>query len=80
MRTMEKSAPATSPVGKQVAPSTADPKPQRRAGTRIVSGHFTVPVHKQLRMIAVQEDRTLQDLLAEAINDLFTKRGIPPVA
>ena len=80
MRTMEKPAPAASPAGGQAdLPGTA-PRSRRREGTRIVSGHFAIPVHRQLRLIAVQEDRTLQDLLTEAINDLFAKRGIPPVA
>lgn len=75
MRNMEEPtpmAPAAAPVSAAQA--------RRREGTRIVSGHFAIPVHRQLRLLAVQEDRTLQDLLAEAISDLFAKRGIPPVA
>ena len=80
MRTMEKPGPAMPPDGSQAAPASTAPKSRGREGTRIVSGHFASPVHRQLRLIAVQEDRTLQDLLTEAINDLFAKRGIPPVA
>lgn len=76
MRTMETPAPTAG----QAPPSRAAPKSRRREGTRIVSGHFAIPIHRQLRVLAAQEDRTLQDLLGEAINDLFAKRGIPPVA
>ena len=82
MRSVEKPAPPTPLADSRTGASATAPrsKPRGRKGTRIVSGHFAIPVHRQLRLIAVQEDRTLQDLLAEAINDLFAKRGIPPVA
>ena len=80
MRSVAKPAPATSPAAAGTASSEPRATARTREGTRIVAGHFAIPVHRQLRLIAVQEDRTLQDLLAEAINDLFAKRGIPPVA
>ena len=32
------------------------------------------------RMLALEEDTTLQALMAEAFNDVFTKRGKPPIA
>jgi hypothetical protein len=34
----------------------------------------------QLRMIAAEEDRTIQNLLAEALDDLFTKKGKARIA
>jgi hypothetical protein len=37
-------------------------------------------VARQLHMIALEEDTTLQALMAEAFNDVFTKRGKPPIA
>ena len=82
MRSMEKPALPTPLADSRAGSPDIAPrqKPRSRQETRIVSGHFAIPVHRQLRLIAVQEDRTLQDLLAEAINDLFAKRGIPPVA
>ena len=80
MRSIDKPAPGGPSSDNRKAPSERAPRSRRREGTRIVSGHFAAPVHRQLRLIAAQEDRTLQALLSEAINDLFAKRGIPPVA
>ena len=36
--------------------------------------------HKQLRMLAVDQDRSLQDLAIEALDDLFQKHGKPRIA
>ena len=52
----------------------------RSDGRRLVGGHFPAPVHRQLRMLAAKEDRAMQSLLAEALNELFAKRGLPPIA
>jgi hypothetical protein len=45
-----------------------------------VTGYFPPAVKKQLRRITVEEDTTIQELLAEALNDLFAKRGMPEIA
>jgi hypothetical protein len=31
-------------------------------------------------VLSAQNGRTLQDMLAEALNDLFTKHKLPPIA
>lgn len=36
--------------------------------------------HKQLKFMAVDEGTELQALMIEAMNDLFIKRGKPPIA
>jgi hypothetical protein len=54
--------------------------PNGRKDKRIVSGHFDLAVSKQLKQIAAEEDTTIQDLLREALNDFFTKRGRLPIA
>jgi hypothetical protein len=51
-----------------------------RHGKKVVAGHFDPAVSRQLHHIALEEDTSVQALLQEAINDLFTKRGKPPVA
>ena len=51
-----------------------------RIGRRQIAGWFAPEVARQLHMIAVEEDTTLQALMAEAFNDVFTKRGKPPIA
>lgn len=61
-------------------PKTEINNSDARKDKRIVSGHFDLAVSKQLKQIAVEEDRTIQDLLREALNDFFTKRGRLPIA
>ena len=52
----------------------------RGEGTRLVGAHFPEPVHRQLRMLAAREGRTMFSVLAEALNELFAKRNLPPIA
>lgn len=35
---------------------------------------------KALKLVALDRERTLQDVMTEAINDVLTKHGKPPVA
>jgi hypothetical protein len=48
---------------------------QTRSDTRQVSGHFKPEVGRTLRLIAVEQDRDVQEMLAEALNMLFTRYG-----
>ena len=53
-------------------------KPYRqpgRDGTAPITAHFPKEVRKQLKGLAVHLDRTMHDLVAEALNDLFAKHG-----
>ena len=54
------------------------PKPAERAPTKAITGHFPPEVRQELRALAAAQDAKLQDLLAEALNDLFVKHGRPP--
>ena len=51
-----------------------------REGKSNVTGYFPPEVKKQLRLLAAEHDTTIQNLLAEALNDLFAKNGKPEVA
>ena len=51
-----------------------------RLGKRSVGGHFTPEAARQLRILAAETDRTVQDLLAEALNDLFRKHNRSAIA
>jgi hypothetical protein len=51
-----------------------------RQGKKTIAGHFDPAVSKQLREIALAEDTSVQELLREALNDLFLKRNRPPIA
>ena len=46
-----------------------------RASTKLIGGHFAPEVSTQLRILAAEEGTTIQSLLAEALNDLFVKKG-----
>jgi len=64
-----------------LAPPPAAPSPsparvaQTRQGSRQVSGHFKAEVAQALRMLAAEQDREQQELLAEALNMLFERYG-----
>ena len=50
-----------------------------REGKSNVTGYFPPEVKKQLRLLAAEHDTTIQNLLAEALNDLFAKNGKPEI-
>ncbi|MGD0909706.1 MAG: ribbon-helix-helix domain-containing protein [Candidatus Acidiferrales bacterium] len=72
------------PVTQQDNASPAKPKDPHfrpsREGKSNVTGYFHPAVKKQLRILAADRDTTIQDLLAEALNDLFAKHGKPEIA
>jgi hypothetical protein len=49
--------------------------PPSRRNTQLVGGHFPRDVAKQLRLLAVEEDTTVQALLEEAIDLLLAKKA-----
>lgn len=61
------------------APSPAPPD-RRLAPTKLVGAHFPEPVRRQVRMLAARQGRTQQDLIAEALNDLFAKHKMAQIA
>jgi hypothetical protein len=64
--------PMPAPTPRQVAPS--------RSGKRNVSAYVKPEAARQLRMLAVELDISSQDLIAEALNDLFRKYNKSAVA
>ena len=58
---------STSQAGKFYRPS--------REGRRLIAGHFDPKVAKELKMLAVEEETTVQALLEEALQLLFVKKG-----
>lgn len=51
-----------------------------RSGVKHVGGYFDPVVSKQLRLIGVEEDKSVQSLIAEALDMLFQSRGKPMIA
>lgn len=76
----EKAGASINPASKP-APKTAEAgRSGAREGAKHIGGYFTPQVSKQLRSLMVEEDTTVQDLLAEALNMLFQSRGLPMIA
>ena len=70
-------------AGKEVAKTgiQAGAKTGYRAGRGNVTGYFAPSVKTSLRLIqAKHPERTVQDLLEEALNGLFEKYGVPQSA
>ncbi len=70
----------------QLRPATVtsvDTKTSRvgsRRGLKTIAGFYDPAASRQLREIALDEDTNIQELLREAINDLFEKRGKARIA
>lgn len=58
-----------------VAASSPKPASNGRQGTKLIGGHFAPEVSIQLRILAAEGGTTVQNLLAEALDDLFVKKG-----
>ena len=54
--------------------------PPSRQGKKMISGHFDKDVHRQLKMLAIEKDTSIQSLLSEALNALFERNDKPPIA
>jgi len=75
-------------VAEQPPTESDEPAPTRsrrhfrpgREGKSNVTGYFPPEVKKQLRLLAAESETTIQNLLAEALNDLFAKNGKPEIA
>ena len=78
--------PSGKPAAAEEPPSAspaAEPRAVRqpsRVGKASVTGYFPPAVRRQLRHLAADSDATIQALLAEALNDLFAKHGLPEIA
>ena len=51
-----------------------------RKDKRHIGGYFTTDVYKQLKIIGVEKDMTMQDMMAEAFNAFFKINDKPPIA
>jgi hypothetical protein len=51
-----------------------------RRGKKTIAGFFDPAASRQLKQIALEEGSNVQELLREAINDLFEKRGQSRIA
>lgn len=71
---------ASTAVAVPQQPSTNTPnyrKAQTRTNTRQIAGHFAAEVAQALRLLAAEQDKDNQELLAEALTMLFARYGKP---
>ena len=65
----------TEPKKVSVKAPKAKKSTSSRHGTVLIGGHFPPNVKQQLRMLAVEEGKTNQALLEEALDLLFVKKA-----
>lgn len=51
-----------------------------RQGLKFIGGYFAGEAKKQFQILCIQEGVTEERLLAEALNDLFAKKGLSRLA
>jgi hypothetical protein len=79
------SAPQDAPQPPEAEAAPQPQTPQKfsrpsREGKKLIAAHVDPKVARQLKLIAVEDDTTVQALLEEALNLLFVKKGRAPIA
>lgn len=62
------------------APVATPPRPVGGGRGKHIGGYFDPAVARQVKALAVEEDTTVQELVAEALDMLFESRKRPPMA
>lgn len=76
LRDRAEPAQATEPPASRSASNEA---PVSRQGRKQIAGFFTPEMSFALHMLARRQGRSLQDLMAEAFNDVLRKHGESPI-
>ena len=71
--------PATHAVDSPHPGTSRAPQPSR-AGTKAITGHYPPAVRYQLKLLAAEQGRTMEDMLAEGLNMLFATYNKPEIA
>lgn len=79
---------APTPAGEEARPAktkattkrSAQPAAKSREGRVVLGSYQTTETVKQTKLLAIENDTTMQALLAEALNLLFQKYGKPTIA
>jgi hypothetical protein len=67
----------------QTTEETPTPRPfkaRTREGKKMIAAPVDPAARQQLKMLSAELDRKAEDLIREALRDLFTKYGKPPIA
>jgi hypothetical protein len=68
------------PVNTKTRKRAKDEAKPGRDGRQFIAAHVPPEAAKQFKLLGVQQDKKTQDLLIEAINDLFAKYGQSRIA
>lgn len=72
---------APTPAQKRTrAPKGSSAAATSREGTRMLGAHINEPAQRQFKVMCAENDKTVQDTVVEAINDIFRKYGKEPIA
>ena len=77
-KTPSSSEEASAPTVKVKKASKAVSK--AREGKRFIGGYFSEAAKKQFQILRIQQDKGEEEMLAEALNDLFQKYGLSRIA
>ena len=66
-------APAPEPQADIWTPRTTTSKQPSRDGMLAITVHYPPEVRRQLKTLAAEQDRTMDDMVAEALNLLFVR-------
>ena len=72
--------PRPAPPGEAPDPDPHAHRAPSRRGRKAVTIYLDTAAHRQLRMLALEQDSSVQHLAVEAFNDLFQKHGKPRIA
>lgn len=61
-------------------PEATDAAKQRVRSTVPLTLHYPPEVRSQVKIMSAEQARTIEDLVAEGLNDLFAKYGKPEIA
>lgn len=62
------------------APPVEGKRPDARKGRKAIAFWVDPAVSMQVRMLGLRTSRSVQDLMEEAVEDLFRKHGLPPLS
>jgi hypothetical protein len=73
-------APAPVPAEPRITPAPRPYRAATREGKKIIAAPVDPAAHRQLKILAAETGEKAEALIREALRDLFTKHGKPPIA
>lgn len=75
----DRAAPPATPASPVPPQAEAARGPASRQGRKQIAGFFSPEMSFAMHMLARRQGRSLQDLMAEAFNDVLRKHGESPI-